>query len=487
MAKGKGRSTGANTRAQDSGLRKRAAPKTKAQKPRAKRASPATRGEDAPPRAKAASPQRGSAKSPRAQKSPQPGGSPRTLRMDLRHDNDSTEVFWSVPGRAPRDREAKPGEEGWTWDGYYVSASLIDQLGETIRDHLHELQALDWVVSSDGVKGDVAACKATLGRLIDAGRELHAAILRGLEGDELSMKRADRFREWFVKNVLAAPPGAWRIEVIHAKYSRTIAPWALAYVPMRREEMAQLDPRDPDQYSGFWGARFKLAVRGNTRDARDGSDTRDGGNMRLACVLELDEYAVTHMESRRPGEAERMRDHLGWDKDGYIELAQKHIRRDLFWYLSLQADKGSFVIGKDAITSSDLAENSTLQANTDRVVLMLLDGDAVIRGDRGPDWLRQALALGRSGLIAVETDIRNSQIRHFGWQILRDILISEKPLLDAMSDVRRKFWPLGLLYGIYCSPVHTAVMPPPAQTIRQVDDWINIIRSIPQQKAEKPS
>ncbi|MBY0564247.1 MAG: hypothetical protein K2P58_08675 [Hyphomonadaceae bacterium] len=423
----------------------------------------------------------------RAEKPAVRGKPERTLRVDLRHDNDSTEVFWSLPGRAPRDREAKVGEEGWAWDGYYVSASLIDRLGETIRDHLHELQALDWVVTDEGVKGEVTRCKAILGQLIDTGRELHAAILRGLDGDDLSMKRAERFREWFNKNVLSAPAGTWRIEVIHAKYSRTIAPWALACVPMRREDMAQLDPRKPDQYSDFWGARFKLAVRGNTRDARDGSDTRDGGNMRLACVLELDEYAVTQMESRRPGEAERMRDHLGWDKDGYVELAQKHMRKDLFWYVSLQADKGSFVIGKDAISSSDLAENSTLNANTDRIVLMLLDGDAVIRGDRGPDWLRHALALGRSGLIAVETDIRNNRIKHFGWYILRDILTSEKPLLDAMSAARRKFWPLGLLYGIYCSPVHTAVMPPPAQTIRQVDDWISIIRSIPQEEAQSSS
>jgi|CXWL01.1.fsa_nt_gi hypothetical protein len=411
----------------------------------------------------------------------------RTLRMDLRHQNDNVEITWSVPGRPSKTSVPKEGEPGFFWEGYFVSAGNIDRLSESIRKHLQSLQALDWRVSDTGVDGDAAAFGPILTRLIEDGRDLHAAVLRGIDGEPKSERRSAAFREWFEKNVLSAPPGEWRIEVVHAKYSKLIAPWGLACVPMTMDAVAKLDPNKPEHYANFWGVRFRSAVRGITTDIKETTDERK--RVRLACVLELDQNGITHMERRseREGDTDGMRMHVGWDREGYQALAHRHKLYDLFWYVSLQADAGSFMIGDDQISSADLEINKS-QSDADRVVLMMLDGDAVVRGDRGPDWVKKALDIGRSGLIAVEADVRNPQMRLFGWRILRDVLESQEPLLEAMAKARTKWWPLGLLYGIYCSPVHAAVTPPPEETIKQVDRWIDIIRSIqPTQLAEKPS
>lgn len=411
----------------------------------------------------------------------------RTLRMDLRHQNENVEITWSVTGRTPKGADPKEGEPGFSWDGYFVSAGNIDRLSESIRKHLQDLQALDWTVSENGVAGDAAAFRPILTRLIEDGRDLHASVLHGVDGEPKSQRRSAAFRAWFDEHVVGAPTGSWRIEVVHAKFSKSIAPWGLAWVPMTMDAVAKLDASKPEHYANFWGARFKSAVRGITTDIKEATDERR--NVRLACVLELDNLAVTQMESRsqRPGEADGIRMHLGWDREAYQALAERHKHYDLFWYLSLQADAGSFVIGEDQISSADLDINKT-NNNADRVVLMMLDGDAVVRGDRGPDWVKKALDIGKSGLIAVEADVRNPQVRHFGWRILRDVLQSQEPLLDAMARARTKWWPLGLLYGIYCSPVHASVTPPPQATIEQVDKWIDIIRSIqPSQLTEKPS
>ncbi|MEQ1817808.1 MAG: hypothetical protein ABL871_04295 [Terricaulis sp.] len=410
----------------------------------------------------------------------------RTLRMDLRHDNETTEVFWSIPGRPPKGKTPKEGEEGFAWSGYFVSSPVIDGLGETIRKHLQALQGIDWDLNNQAASAD--AYGPILAQLISAGQELHGAIFRGDQGDELSKPRADKFAAWFTKHVLNAPVGAWRIEVIHVKFSKLITPWALACVPMSKTAVATLDPSNPDDYGNFWGARFKLAVRGSARDMKEEREGRDGRDFRLACVLELDDFAVTHIESSGPpGEDMRLRHHIGWDRAGYTALAKRHRSNDLFWYISLKADVGAFVLGKEEISPSALEDNRSLVSDTDRVVLMMLDGDAVIRGDRGPDWLKKALEIGRSGLIAVEADIRNPQVHHYGWRVLKHVLKSQEPLLDAMAYARRECWPLGLLYGIYCSPVHAAAAPPPEPTIKMVDKWLETVRSIELKNAENPS
>lgn len=397
------------------------------------------------------------------------------LRMELRHEGDHIEVLWKVLGPAGQSSSGgKPaeGQPGFSWNGYYVSSHTIDGLGRMIREHLQSLQGIDWKL--DNLTSSAAQYGPILAQLAGAGQSLHAAIMRGVEGDDLSEMRANKFRAWFEKDVIAAPVGAWRIEVVHTTYSKQIAPWGLAFTPTKKEAIAALDPANPDDYSNFWAARFKLAVRGSAIDPEN--NERDGSQIGLACVLELDSSAVTQIESwDRPGESDNFQRHIRWDRDGYQDLAKQNSRNDLFWYISLQADGGAFRLGREKIDPIDLDANRG-RSNQDRVVLMMLDGDAVIRNDRGHDWIERALNIGQSGLIAVEADIRNPQVRHYGWRVLQTILMSRLPLIDAVAKIRREHWPLALLYGVYCSPVHVAVTPPPEDTIHKIDEWLRIIR-----------
>lgn len=398
---------------------------------------------------------------------------PKILRMDLHHEGNHVEVTWRHMGDAPSDVE---GAEGYQWPGYYVSSQTIDGLGKMIREHLQALQGVDWNLTDLNASSEAYA--PILADLVGAGQSLHAAILRGVEGDELSEQRATVFRKWFDKNV--RDKSGWRIEVVHASFSKQIAPWALACAPIARDQLAAVDFQDAAALP-FWGTRFKLAVRGVSNEPEVEED-RDGSQMGLACVLELGATMVMEIEDKWDvAEKEGFRNHIRWDRAGFNELAKAYIREDIFWYVSLRADGGSFRIGDQYIKPIDLDLNKPRARGPDdekRVVLMLLDGDAVIRHDRGADWLKRALELGRSGLIAVEADIRNTQVRHFGWKILKYILLSKLPLLEAMSAARREFWPLGLLYGVYCSPLHVAITPPPEDRIENVDKWLSKVRAI---------
>lgn len=397
----------------------------------------------------------------------------RRLRMELEHVNDAISVTWSIPGRAAKGEAPKPGEPGYRWDYYEVSFETLEGLNDRIAKHLSALQDVDWKVGA--LKESASAYKPILAQLIQAGQALQNTVLSGIDGNKKWRQRANAFRTWFEENVEEAPPGSWRIEVVHSSFDKAITPWALAATSMPKEDIDALDPTDPDQYDVFWGARFKLAVRAGVEIDAGEEEVRDGDGLSVACVVELDEYGHTQLiKSMAQRDLLSMKKNVRWDRDGFKALAQDHSRNDLFWYISLRCDGGSFRLGNDKFGSSDLEETKP-GSNEDRITLMMLDGDAVIRRHRGEEWVAQAFNIGRSGLIAVEADIKNERLHQYGWNILYDILLSQKPLLDAIIEARRKHWPLGLLYGLYCSPVNAVIKPPPEKLINGVANWLKAV------------
>ena len=91
--------------------------------------------------------------------------------------------------------------------------------------------------------------------------------------------------------------------------------------------------------------------------------------------------------------------------------------------------------------------------------------------------MRTMLEIGRTGLIAAETDIKKDELLHFGWTLLKFILESKLPLIDAIDKARKtdKFWPKSILYGVYCDPVNIYFNPPPEEEIEKADRFLNFV------------
>lgn len=399
----------------------------------------------------------------------------RLLRMALEHDDDNLMVHWSIPdGRA---RSAVEGENGYSWAPYYVSKASIEGPSTLIRKHLQDLQGLAWDTNAPTALADTYA--PILARLIDAGSKLHDGIMEGIDDD--SKEAAKPFQDWFKRNVLSPDAKAnWRIEVVHTTHREFIAPWALACTPISRAELAKLDPRKYGDYDRFWGARFQVSVRG-VKESNAESDDIIGDHIGLACVLELDEQAVAEVGKWHDKDVDRqsVQDHFGWDRDTFQRIKRDQVSHHLFWYLSLRHNGGAVkLIDADLVERVKQRNLSPTGRDAVRVVIMLIDGDAIVRNDRGTKWLDSALTLGRAGLIAVEADIDNKRLRHFGWRILEHVLLCGKPLLEGVSEARAEFWPLGLLYGVYCNPVHTKVDPPPRGMIEQIGNLLTKFRAV---------
>lgn len=396
----------------------------------------------------------------------------RTLQMTLQHAGDRVSVNWQTT------------DGSRNWDPYDVAELGLSMASEKIRRELSDLQNLDWSDAERWQPEDAAAMYGDiLQRLASAGEDLYKALFTGHPREPASQEDAANFRAWFEENVLGEMENAWRIQVVHMNFARAIVPWGLAYAPTLNASKSPetLDPTY-ENYSGFWCSKFRLACRGPFANEISKPSACDGEMAQFVAVIEAEEDIVDQFSTtaRREWSSEQgiKPDYVVHEK---LDL-QKHARSgtDMFWYVSLRAHGGNLTLGGQPIRVHD-----AMPAN-EKLNLMLIDGDAVIRHDRGTDWVKICLNMGESGLIAAETDITNDSMRFFGWEMLKQLVRGREPtrgtqneeaskslpLIDAMEAARRELWPRSLLYGVYCNPLHVYLDPAPHRAIETVNGFL---------------
>jgi len=130
-----------------------------------------------------------------------------------------------------------------------------------------------------------------------------------------------------------------------------------------------------------------------------------------------------------------------------------------FFYVSLNAKGGVYQLTDSDLEGRDLTL-AMAPIQMGRMVFVMLDGDCVIRGDRGAEWIEDMLMRPDRGVFAVETDITSAHNRFFGWTFMRDAIVAGAPLIDGVTSARTKHWPRSLLYGLYCTPLQAMLRPP---------------------------
>ncbi|MFN4024691.1 MAG: hypothetical protein ACK4MQ_07655 [Hyphomonas sp.] len=375
--------------------------------------------------------------------------------------------------------------DGYHWPEYLLNVDDLVRVSAEIDGCLKALVALDWpdMYDPSTKKDQYPNYNSELLDLARAGMRLKEVLLTGNREDDRSGRVARAFADWFAENVSPSKPGDWRIEVLYLDYPtsdpRTV-PWGLIFEADPEKPLKKLDPTDPVEFGGFWGQRFGLSARGPAERIDRIKQKRDKA-LRMLVVFEQPDGGQGKLEqsalaSARPSEAEldiaTAEQHIAEDPNSYSDLvyeAVEQTERDTYLYMSLRSDVRPNT--RNAISVPDIKE---LRGNEKKDVLMLvvLDGDAVIRGDRGLGWLENLMWLGENGLIATEVDVHNKQLRFLGWRVLTHILGSRKPILEAVREFREQVWPLGLIFGIYCNPIHVYVDPPPKTLINSISAFL---------------
>lgn len=387
----------------------------------------------------------------------------RTLQVKLEYLPDSVSVMWSQ----------LDGQPDGQIERYYISKTDLIKRSRDVRDVLTELQACD--PDTDDPHAEYAE---VLRKLARAGEALYSTLFTAVESDEIGQYVAAEARSWFEEEILAEPE-KHRIQFVHSQSNEMIAPWGLVFTPFQEGE-GDIDAlgADFDDYRNFWCNSFRLAcgAGGSTFDKFD-HPRREA--MHAICVMEWEDDEMDAQQRDRDL-IEVHKEVAPKSKDRISALARDHGDVDQFWYFSLRAteDGSGYHMGGDLLHSADFKRTLRKhQKSGEHLAVMLLDGDGVIRHDRGATWVQYALELGRSGLIAVETDITNPDLRRFGWHIISYMIRKsdkDRTFIQSIAEMRRDFWPQSLLYGVYCDPSEVYFDPKPIDFLETVERSLKI-------------
>ena len=380
----------------------------------------------------------------------------RTLRASLEYDSKYVSVTWSADSPTPIEFER-----------YEIRLADLADCTSKIRQQLDRLQTM-----APAVGQTYDQFRPILRDLANAGADLYTLLMTGIEDDELSALAAAEFRQWFEKTVNTDVHSNWRIHFIHPEHAGLIVPWGLVSTPSNSasDEMTGA----PEDLNRFWSGIHRVSCSVVTHD-EIAPDEMERSNVRLSAFMEMEKSLESQtIESiKEPQIRERLERHVPETPKDAAHLAKSLKNFDQFWYFWLDANTPPDDYSESRITAEHLqTELASGAERRDRIVFVMLDGDAVIRKDRGPSWLAAALKFGRSGLLAVEADIKNAELQCFGWSILRHVVGSGKPFMEAMAEARTKLWPHSLLFGIYCDPSDVYSHPPDEATIRAMDAYI---------------
>ncbi|MEO0697714.1 MAG: hypothetical protein AAFY84_16635 [Pseudomonadota bacterium] len=354
-----------------------------------------------------------------------------------------------------------------TFDEYFLDVEQLKRATARIRQALHKLQeSLNGPLSIDAPEPlqELALCG------VDLYQYLMTCSARRMGHEEAAVT----FRSWFETEILPNPE-SWRIEFV-IRDVENIVPWGLVFSPRPGLDIKQLGTAFPD-YEAFWCHSFNTAVFHKLPDRSRAYQTVAADKYIFSLLVEYSDQPILQLDGQsRSSELSRKKqmekdrheaqlDHRVFD---YNEQAREFLgmydnKTRHFLYMSLQAEADAYE--HDSIR--DLKEEIP-----DGELFLLLDGDAVIRGDRGDDWLHTLFDTDWSGLVAAETDIKNPSLHFAGWEFLEALLTHASPLHAMLHKARRDFWPASLLYGLYCDPMKLNIEDPPPE------DFVRVHRAL---------
>lgn len=245
---------------------------------------------------------------------------------------------------------------------------------------------------------------------------------------------------------------------------RVHIPWGLVYDA--DPDSLNIDDTTPpqiDEYGDFWGIKFNTSSVHSTIRARINPDRLPGETFYL--LPAINEMAYTKAYSVL-STVERSFADIFWLETNQ-PLSSGHQLKEAWKKLSNENGILYFYCHADGSTI-ELSDTESLSAEELLIVLLrkrspsvnlaFFNGCATATGpdrqsgeERG--FMEIMNQLGFRGYIGTEAKIPDVFALRFGFDFLFYFLHGNGCLLDAMNHLRRKHWPLSLLYTINCDPL----------------------------------
>ncbi|MEA2986620.1 MAG: hypothetical protein QOD94_2874 [Alphaproteobacteria bacterium] len=396
------------------------------------------------------------------------------VRLELLDSGDRFNLKWSVAGADGKPRTS--------FAGYNVSKLMVRDAGARVRAAL-ETFATAYVDQHHAQLIDL------LTELRAAGEHLYEVLLNP---DKPIPANKIPFRPWFEENVVAIREDAakpdYALEVVMRPGEvDLIPPFGLVSTP--RAGRPSTGSIDFDDYQDFWSISLRCACFTWVQLPNKWGRPIPGTHFDTVVVHERDDksYALIQQRIRESGRRDESGSYsieareLTAGRSLTASLSEAYKRKGVLFHFDLKAttpgselglalseDRANKLQASDfhAIMKEAYRQSLGLPANSaiTPYALAVIDREAIIRGDRGREWLEIFFSTPWLGLIAVEGDVRSSlndwedrseirPDRFLGLVFLRSILEKNgRRLIDSIVDARRDCWPFSLFYGLYCNP-----------------------------------
>lgn len=339
---------------------------------------------------------------------------------------------------------------------YSVDSDLLERKGEEVRAELYKL------VEQIRRRG-IEQAGVGLERLAEAGTLLYEALFHS--HDESTVEQ--------VKSWLTRKKKPYRIHFIVE--GRIHIPWGLVYDGDTKNLDASEEYHSIEKYQDFWCIKHFLSTV-YFRIPPVASENIPADEF---CILPLFHKGVFDRVVPSLEETERAAmEHLFaafcksssfnsplFTSLNFFELWRELMLSSSLVYICCHADQTRLALDtNDTINIDDMQLKLKLKSGTDQesTRFLFLNGCSTAVGNSKGGFIEATGNTGFYGFIGTECKVPDVFAVRFGIDFIISLLYTGKPIFQIMDELRRKHWPLSLIYGIYCYP-SLKVCPSPGQ------------------------
>jgi hypothetical protein len=359
------------------------------------------------------------------------------------------------------------GEYPTSWPPYFIHRNQFEEAIADCRSVLNELvgEYLDlsdtWedATRSGGLNlnGFVQVAKsrygAVLRRIARAGAVMYFQLFRGAADPEISAR---------VESWLAELPGPVRLLI--SCDASVHAPWGLVFAG--DEETIPPGESDIAAFSNFWAMKYQLAVLYSGMAPKSLRQPRRRETFRSLWMLNREAFneGASRLGGDTSHEVEAVRrflDHPEGSAEDFASCRKK-------WPLLLDKDCLVYVFAHTTGSTIKLSESDRISLAEFRrrfleprrraartsvpECLLILNGCNTSVGDLDNGFLSATAEAGCCGFVGNEAAAPTEFAMRFGAALVDALVHSGVSILEAVDALRRRHWPLGLLYGCYSHP-----------------------------------
>lgn len=333
-------------------------------------------------------------------------------------------------------------------EAYFIRAQVMKAEAENVRKALQLL--VDKGMSD---KGQLGPCGKELRELAKAGQSLHKALFQQKEGVD-----AGEIAAWLRDHASDQKAQGNRCQVTFVVDCLVHIPWGLIYDGPIENSSEDASQDSIEDYEDFWCLKFLTCAyyrRVRASWVRASISSKLGGVFSVHHKSAFDK-AVTALVKPQDRVWEWVQEHFGspfYSSKDFFEQWQDRGRqcRLLYFYCHAVASELSLGIN-DLISSSKFRGNTSLPTTQQSTCLVFLNGCNTAVGDPGGAFLIATGEFLFCGFVGTETKVPDVFALRFGLAFLYCFLHEGYSVSDTLDYLRRKHWPLGLIYAAYCEP-----------------------------------